>query len=420
MKQKIIKSLLFLMISQMHVFASAQESNTIQPASIEVEEGAAEAELNVYMSNSISMCGYEFYLQLPAGVSVKQGFDEEEEEDIIYAFNGGRARTSHVLSCTDRGDGSYYIFCYEPENKNFYDSDTKKSLPLCTLTLSLASTVKAGTYDIVIEDIIMNHNNTEVNPNVIEEYKTASEKSTLTVKSGNFKAVDAGDNAVSRYVREGDDVTIQDTYKSLSVTDNVDGVNISYYRTFNNTNAQALYLPYSLDIATDLADFEVYAISSAEDGKVHVSPLTTGSTSANTPYVILAKTTGVKTISVSGANLKATDETPMDLGDFYIAGTYSTVEYGDIEGDWYALRGGQFMKAGEGAYLSPFRFYLKPKSASSVKESLEIVVNGDATGISSVAGGEYTGESIYNIAGQNVGKDYKGIVIRNNKKILQR
>ena len=418
MKQSIINSLLILLLSQMHAFASAQDSNTIKPSSVEAEEGTAEAELNFYMSNEISMCGYEFYLQLPEGVSVKEVYDEEEEENIIYAFNGGRARASHVLSCTKRPDGTYYLFCYEPENKNFYDSDTKKDLPLCTVTLSLASTLKSGTYDIIVKDTLMNHNNTETGN--IDEYPVTSEKSVLTIKAGNFDAVDAGGNSISKSVKTGDDVTILDTYKSLAVTENVSGVNVSYSRTFGSTNAQALYLPYSLDIFSELADYDVYEIGNAETGKVHVKKLTSGSTSANTPYIIQPKATGPATITATGTTLQVTSETPIDFGDYYVVGTYSLIEYGDVAGDWYALKDGMFMKAGTGAYLSPFRFYLKPKNADA-KESLEIIVDDETTGIngnySKFSGGN---NQVFNLAGQNVGSDYKGIVIINNQKILQK
>ncbi|MCQ2129576.1 MAG: leucine-rich repeat domain-containing protein, partial [Bacteroidaceae bacterium] len=134
---------------------------------------------------------------------------------------------------------------------------------------------------------------------------------------------------------------------------------LQYKRTFNNTDWQALYVPFELDVKNDLAGFNVYEVSTSSADAINVTLITEGKTSANTPYLIKAKATGEQTIPVSSKTVKVTVEnTNSDLSDFEIVGTYEKLNYGDIDGDWYALKGGKFMKAGEGAFLNPYRFYL--------------------------------------------------------------
>lgn len=133
--------------------------------------------LPIYMSNEVTMCGYEFYLSLPEGITVDYSYDEDEEEYTFGARNGERARTSHVLSCSKRADGTYYFFCYDPSNKNFYDSEEKKDLPLLYVTLNVPDDIELGQHAFVLKNVILNHNTDE---DEIEEYKPADFTATLT------------------------------------------------------------------------------------------------------------------------------------------------------------------------------------------------------------------------------------------------
>ena len=132
----------------------------------------------IYMNNDVSICGYEFYLQLPEGITVDYSYDEEEEEYVYGATNGERARTSHVISCSKRQDGTYYFFCYDPSNRNFYDSDDRKDLPVLYVTLNVADDIEVGQYDFTLKGMILNHNNES---NIIEEYKPLDFSNKLNV-----------------------------------------------------------------------------------------------------------------------------------------------------------------------------------------------------------------------------------------------
>ena len=196
---------------------------------------------------------------------------------------------------------------------------------------------------------------------------------------------------------------------------------LQYKRTFNNTDWQALYVPFELDVKNDLAGFNVYEVSTSSADAINVTLITEGKTSANTAYLIKAKATGEQTIPVSSKTVKVTVEnTNSDLSDFEIVGTYEKLNYGDINGDWYALKGGKFMKAGEGAYLNPYRFYLKRKS-SSAKESIDINLN-EVTGIEAVQSADKRANNgkHYNLQGIEVNENYNGMIIMNGKKYLKK
>ena len=90
----------------------------------------------------------------------------------------------------------------------------------------------------------------------------------------------------------------------------------------------------------------------------------------------------------------------------------------------YILQSGQFNKA-NGGYLKANRAYLSTTYQVQEGKELSIVFNEDiedeneTNGIRSIKGDE-TSSLRYNLAGQKVSKDYKGIVIINGKKMLNK
>ena len=119
----------------------------------------------------------------------------------------------------------------------------------------------------------------------------------------------------------------------------VDMNSISYTRTFNNTEWQALYLPFAMNYSDWSANFEVARINDVhqfdddDDGTIdrttlEIIKLKSGSTTeANTPYLIKAKSTGEKTITVSNAKLYRAQEKQYDVSSwrtrFNFCSTYS-------------------------------------------------------------------------------------------------
>lgn len=98
-------------------------------------------------------------------------------------------------------------------------------------------------------------------------------------------------------------------------------------------------------------------------------------------------------------------------------------EYDLTQGEAYLLSatsdGTPFFGLCNEGTLAPFKAFL-PVPAPGVKAILAIE-EGGTTGISTIKNAELNiQDAIYNLAGQKVGADYKGIVIRNGKKMLNK
>ena len=65
-------------------------------------------------------------------------------------------------------------------------------------------------------------------------------------------------------------------------------------------------------------------------------------------------------------------------------------------------------------------FYIFRATAKSTYFNTFAITRGGATGISNVNVVRVSDGAIYNLAGQKVGKDYKGIVIQNGRKYMQK
>jgi hypothetical protein len=101
------------------------------------------------------------------------------------------------------------------------------------------------------------------------------------------------------------------------------------------------------------------------------------------------------------------------------------VSNGDVEGDGstiYVLNKGTqgvgfyLLKAGN--KLSAGKCYLKIESSNGAKSF--IALDGSTTGISSLTTDATESNTLYNLAGQRVSKGYKGVIIRNGKKYINK
>ena len=79
---------------------------------------------------------------------------------------------------------------------------------------------------------------------------------------------------------------------------------------------------------------------------------------------------------------------------------------------WGAEYGGAFKPGANKAYLAV--------PANQAKDGFAFGNGGDATSISTIDNGQLTMENAYNLQGQKVGSEYKGIVIVNGKKFINK
>ena len=229
----------------------------------------------------------------------------------------------------------------------------------------------------------------------------------------------------------------------------LDGCDISYTRTFNNTAWQALYIPFSLSYTDWKDDFEVAYINGirqqdsngdgvADKTIVDITTIKDGSLIPNTPYLIKAKEKGTKTLSVTDATLYEAKVNSIDcsttLAKYTFTGTYNKIPAATlIDNEFYAMGGGSLIMTDGTSDLNPYRWYMSVEARSPMYNASNaaktIVFNvldedGNTTGIneSRMMNEELpnNGSSVYDLNGRKVNeKTLKpGMYIKNGKKVI--
>ena len=197
------------------------------------------------------------------------------------------------------------------------------------------------------------------------------------------------------------------------------------------TDGEKYYGTYSNDKAFRVpADVTVSTIGIDNKGKLKVTDYSTGDiVMANTGVMISSTTAGAHTLILTesdgtenaGNLLKASGNAGIDAEAMAAASASGTKFYrltmhGGTELGFYygAENGGAFDLAANKAYLAV------PESLANAKEGFSFISGEEETdGIKAVSTKIENGVR-YNLAGQKVGADYKGIVIVNGKKMLNK
>lgn len=182
-----------------------------------------------------------------------------------------------------------------------------------------------------------------------------------------------------------------------------------YDLEIGSAKAATLVFPQAATIPDGV---KAYTLSYAGGETVDATEITNKKIPANSPVLINAEpgnyvfhldaTADYTAVPVSGA----------------LAGVYAPTT---VPQDNYVLQNheskvGFYKVTTDNITLSPFRAYL---SAPGAPAKLAILIT-ETTGINSVKTDAERNNAIYNLAGQRVSKDYKGIVVKNGKKFIQR
>ena len=217
---------------------------------------------------------------------------------------------------------------------------------------------------------------------------------------------------------------------------------LSYSRTYKNTNWQAWYVPFDMTVTDDLLarfSFGKFAgtYTAGDEFFLTVAYLKLGDVmKANTPYFIKAKvadSSNPQVITLEDTELKAADETGFIMlsaeKKVTIQGIYSAKVATAEDQDWYAYGGGLYRHPTVGQTLSPYRFFLtiedredNPYSTTPAPAEVKLLVLDDMeTSIESLGDDmNRESEAIYDLSGRrmNGNKLNKGIYIINGKKVL--
>ena len=225
----------------------------------------------------------------------------------------------------------------------------------------------------------------------------------------------------------------------------LNGRDIIYTRNFNNTNWQALYIPFSLKYDDWKDDFEVAYINGVrqldkdDNGTIDetimdVIKIKSGSTTPNMPYLIKAKKTGEKTFSVSNASLYPAEENSIDcsttIAKYTFTGTYNTISSATmIANNYYGMGGGDLIQSDGSNDLKPNRWYMKVESrnpsynASNAAKTITINVIDEegetTTGVNELRMTNYE-SPVYDLNGRKVNENNlkPGIYVKNGKKFV--
>lgn len=250
--------------------------------------------------------------------------------------------------------------------------------------------------------------------------------------------------------REGEAVGSDITLETVSDYEDFEsyageGKTVTFKRNFTEGNWTTLVLPFNVTAAQLGAAFEyanecelanIQSMTVNEQGTGSIRYVTTSSITANKP--VLAKIKPNDGLSggsftaneyvfsgvtvVNPANASAIAATSTD-GNVTMYDVYKTTSYTDIDEDSYYISGGKFYDWSYLNSMAPFTAYLLPTGANT--QSVKSISFADnATGINETLRYENETslrdyESSVNLAGQKVGKGYKGIVIKNGAKVVQ-
>ena len=207
---------------------------------------------------------------------------------------------------------------------------------------------------------------------------------------------------------------------------------VKYTRNFDG-KWEALYLPFAIDYNTIKDNFDLAEIDGVvqhdqnNDGIADITVLSImgfkgQATTPNKPYLIRAKNAGEQTITFEDVTIYPTEELTFDCASFStkyeFTGSYKSLSSTALK-NRYIVQDGELVKGA--SKLSPCRWYMTATARNGAPLNLPnkiriMPVEDVITGVSPLGETE-EGAVIYNLAGQRVGKNYKGVVIKDGKKI---
>lgn len=204
------------------------------------------------------------------------------------------------------------------------------------------------------------------------------------------------------------------------------GSNVSYDRNFIQDQPCTICLPFALT-ANELANVgKVYTLSAVSGSKATFTPVQ--SIEAYTPYLLIPSASGKLLENIAAAKDIADPheaKTPVS-GSYSFVGTLQAKEAVKTEGMevyGFSANEGKFVHAGNKASIDAFRAYISvPSTALPTAASRSIDLDfGGTTGINEIQNAHSSSAAAtYDVAGKRVDKNYKGVVIRNGKKMIQK
>lgn len=205
------------------------------------------------------------------------------------------------------------------------------------------------------------------------------------------------------------------------------GSNVSYDRNFTQDQPCTVCLPFALT-AEELANVgKAYTLSAVSSSKATFTPV--AAIEAYKPYLLIPSANGKLLEEISAdkdiADVPAEAKTPVS-GGYSFVGTLQakkSVKTEGVEVYGFSASEGKFVHASDKASIDAFRAYISvPSTALSTAASRSIDLDfGGTTGINEIQNAQSSSAAAtYDVAGKRVGKNYKGVVVSNGKKMIQK
>lgn len=206
-------------------------------------------------------------------------------------------------------------------------------------------------------------------------------------------------------------------------------VNVTLKRTFNDNAWNTLVLPFDLTAEQIAAAFgddaKVAAYTGATagaDGTYTLNFTEATTITANTPVFIHSAQNKANGYTFTGVEVK--DATPTQTADgFNFVGTYTATTV--PVGNYFINSSNKFYKAGDDkTNIKGTRATFEPVGAATSAKGLgfNVTEDGTTTAINSITMQEELNANapMYNLAGQQVTKAYKGVILQNGKKFINK
>lgn len=205
------------------------------------------------------------------------------------------------------------------------------------------------------------------------------------------------------------------------------GSNVSYDRNFTMNQPCTVCLPFALT-AEELANVgKAYTLSAVSGSKATFTPVE--AIEAYKPYLLIPSADGKLLEEIAAtkdiADVPAEAKTSVS-GGYSFVGTLqaeTSVKKDGMEVYGFSASEGKFVHASDKASIDAFRAYISvPSTALSTAASRSIDIGfGGTTGINEIQNAQSSSAAAtYDVAGKRVGKNYKGVVICNGKKMIQK
>ena len=193
---------------------------------------------------------------------------------------------------------------------------------------------------------------------------------------------------------------------------------VVYNRSLSAGKYGTIVLPF---VPANANDFVFYEMTGTGDGYLTFKEVPTASVAAGKPYLYKnADDSSIKTqFTASNATLTVTSTDPDVIDGWQMKGALQKI--GPVVNENYYVISNNIIQNTTGKVtVNPMRAYFEN---SGEKAKMQIHIEGESTAIDAIEADNDSGDAhaaIYNLSGQQVGADYKGIVIAGGKKFFQK